>query len=233
MKKLPDPNVFDFSLKQVLRYPIQPMQSCSSVSVCFALNVCSGFRMLPILTPQLIRRYHGHAKAYLDVKELIVVLAPMLVRLLYEPTHAFCHLTPHHDSGGDGYTTDDTRPFVATQEGSEQLWRLDKCVGLDTAFFHKVAKVALAVFKISRPAEPVQAGPINHAGFGMRAQNRQLLFQRVSEPDIISIQKADVPAFSIPDTQVTRGTHASILVARVLQVAHLLRVSFGIAQGNL
>src|SRR5919202_1722126 len=143
------------------------MKPCRGVSAGFVLDVRGGFWMLPILAPYLVRRHHGHLEPYLDIEKLVVVEAPVPVRLLYESAHPTCHLTPHHNGGGCGYATEDTRSFIASQEGPEQLWRLDKGVRFDTAFFHKVAKVALPVFRVPRPAEPVKAGSINHASFRM------------------------------------------------------------------
>src|ERR1051325_3686320 len=52
------------------------------------------------------------------------------------------------------------------------------------------------------------------------------------QPDIIGVQESDILPLSVANAQIARSALATILMARVLEVAHPLRVLCGILPGN-
>src|SRR6266566_6269068 len=52
------------------------------------------------------------------------------------------------------------------------------------------------------------------------------------QPDVISIKESDIFAFSLGDTEISRGAHAPVFVTGMLQIAYLVRILFCISQSN-
>src|SRR5438094_683163 len=50
------------------------------------------------------------------------------------------------------------------------------------------------------------------------------------QPDVVGIKESDIFAFSLGDTEISRGAHAPVFVTGMLQIAYLVRILFCISQ---
>src|SRR5215207_7209816 len=125
---------------------------------CFLCDIPGGVRVLPILRPTPTSYEYRCLQHHLYKESLILVQSP---EVLFEPTYVCGYLTSRQ------HTADARGSTSVSQKYCEQRWGLDKSIGLNPPFFHKVAKVVLAVLGVPHPTVPVPSRPIDHTSLRM------------------------------------------------------------------
>ena len=79
------------------------------------------------------------------------------------------------------------------------------------------------------PRTPVPHGAANHAEIGVGIHHRDLLAELVWRPYVVGVDERDEFTMAGGDTQVARGTHATVQMALMLEVPHARGITVGVA----